>query len=432
VLEAARARIAALNPSLNAFLSLSDQALADARAVDDCARRGVAGPLAGVPVAIKDLLLGRDAPATAGSKIYGAGLASRRDATVIRRLRKAGAVIVGRTNLHEIALGVTNENEHFGPARNPWDRARVPGGSSGGSAVAVAAGLVPAAIGSDTRGSIRIPAAACGVTGLKPSYGLVPTAGVIPLAWSLDHVGPITRSADDAALLLGALVSRGGQRYADALGRGAHNLRVGVCQFLMRDLDGEIQRAVQDAIGVLARCGAVISDVTVPELDGTAEASGVIVLAEAAAHYEPYLRANPGGLGRAVRERLEGAFRLSAVDLARARQKDIELRRAMAAAFRRVDVLAGATLPALPPRIGEGVVRDGSGEVPVLAAFPRLTAAWNLAGLPALSLPCGFSAGGLPIGLQLVAGGGRETTLFQAAGAYQRETEWHRRSPALD
>jgi aspartyl-tRNA(Asn)/glutamyl-tRNA(Gln) amidotransferase subunit A len=429
VLAAARQRIEALNPSLNAFLSLSESADADAAAADRAAARGTGGPLLGVPVAIKDLITSRDAPTTAGSRIYGAGLVANRDAAVVQRLRRAGAVIVGRTNLHEIALGVTNENEHFGPARNPWDRTRVPGGSSGGSAAAVAAGLVPLAVGTDTRGSIRIPAAACGVTGFKATFGLVPTEGVIPLAWSLDHAGPMTRSVEDAALGLHVLAARGWPRYQRALGAGVEGLRIGICDFLMRDLAPDIAQAINAAVDVFRDLGATVSEVDVPGLEGSPESSGKITLAEAAAHYEPLLKTNPDGLGHAVRQRLEAAFQLPAVELARAYRHGVVLRQEIGRVFRRMDLLLGATIPAFPCAIGEGIVVTGAGETPVLSAFPRLTSGMNLAGIPALSIPCGFGANGMPVGLQLVAAAGAEEVLVRAGAAYQGETDWLTRRP---
>src|SRR5712692_302162 len=242
VVEATLKRIQRLNPTLNAFIAVREQARADAQEAERKLPRGDLGPLHGVPISIKDLILTRDLPTTAGSKIFGQGLTSRHDAPVVRRLRRAGAIIIGKNNLHELALGVTNLNEHFGPARNPWNTACVPGGSSGGSAAAVAAGLGCASIGSDTRGSIRIPAACCGVTGLKPTYGLVSTEDVIPLAWSLDHVGPITRSVEDGALLLGAIVGRTAARhYVTALERPVRELRFGICEYFLRDLDREVE-----------------------------------------------------------------------------------------------------------------------------------------------------------------------------------------------
>jgi len=430
VIEATLHRIESLNPELNAFLAVREEALAEAREAERGVGRERLGPLYGVPISLKDLILTRDRPTTAGSRIFGAGVTSTHDAPVVRRLKRAGAIVVGKNNLHELALGVTNLNAHFGPARNPWDRARIPGGSSGGSAVAVAAGMGVASVGSDTRGSIRIPAACCGVTGLKPTYALVPTEGVIPLAWSLDHVGPITRSAEDAALMLGAMVGRAaGRRLAEALDRPITKIRFGVAEYFLNDLDPEIARSVLEAIELFRRAGAIVVDVSLPEMEGTHGSSAVISLSEAVTYHDQSLRENPQGFGAAVRERLETGYRLSAVDRVRAERKQAEVVAAFDRVFRDVDVIVGATIPTLPPPIGQDAVRIHDRESTVLAELPRLTAAANLAGVPALSVPCGFSTAGLPIGLQLMAARGRDDLVLAAGVHYQRNTEWHQRRP---
>jgi Asp-tRNA(Asn)/Glu-tRNA(Gln) amidotransferase A subunit family amidase len=269
LVDATLRRIEQLNPRVNAFITIREAALDEARVAEGEIARGRKAPLLGVPISIKDLMLTRGDRTTAGSRIFGAGLESDHDAPAVARLRQAGAIIVGKNNLHEVALGVTNLNEHFGPARNPWDLTRVPGGSSGGSAIAVATGLGLASIGSDTRGSIRIPAACCGVTGFKPTFGLVSTDDVIPLAWSLDHVGPLTRSVEDAAHVVGCLAGPDAlQRYVAALRRPVREIRIGIGDYFMADLDPEIERAVSDAAQVFAaECGPVRS-IALPELEG--------------------------------------------------------------------------------------------------------------------------------------------------------------------
>ena len=431
VVEHALRRIERLNPVLNAFISVREAALDEARLMERAGARGRTSPLFGVPISIKDLMLMRDGRTTAGSRIFGDGLESNHDAPVVRRLKRAGAIVVGKTNLHELALGVTNVNEHFGPAHNPWDVMRVCGGSSGGSAVAVATRLGYASVGSDTRGSIRIPAACCGVTGLKPTYGLVPVDDVIPLSWSLDHVGPITRSVEDAALLLGPMTGRGG-RYLKALGRSAKQITVGVCEYFLRDLDPEIERAVLAAIDVFRAAGCKVREVAMPEVEGSHGASGVITLAEAVTYHDKNLRERPQNFGKAVFGRLEPGYKLTALDLVRAERKRVEVVAGFARAFQDVDCLIGATIPAFPPAIGEDTIRLRGRETTLLAEFPRLTSPANLAGAPALSIPCGMSASGLPIGLQLMAARGKDEVVLSLGAEYQRNTDWHRAIPNTD
>lgn len=428
-------RIERLEPSLNAFRQvLGPQARERARQLQrGWKRRTRFGALYGVPVSVKDLILTRDAPTTAGSRIYGDGIETGSDALVVSRLRRAGAVLIGKTNLHEIALGITSVNEHFGPVRNPWAHDRVAGGSSGGSAAAVAAGLGYASIGTDTRGSVRIPAACCGVTGLKPTTGLVPTEGVLPLSWTLDHVGPLTRSVEDTALVLGVIAgSRSSSaRYQESLGRPVEGLRIGLSEYHLRDLDAEVAKAVEDATRRLAASGARLSNVEIPELDGALEESLVIGGAEAAAHHERDLRRQPDAYGPKVRERLELGFRFSAVELVRAERERQRVIAAFAATFREVDVLAGATMPVAASPIGAERIRVAGRDEPITNGYLRLTAPQSMGTVPAMSVPCGFTAEGLPIGLQLMAPRHREDLLFTMGAELQRRSDWHRRRPPL-
>jgi aspartyl-tRNA(Asn)/glutamyl-tRNA(Gln) amidotransferase subunit A len=300
VTAAALDRIDRLNPSLNAYLAVFDEGARRAAARVDRAR-GTPGPLCGVPVSIKDLILTTDAPTTAGSRIYGAGQVADRDALLVRRLRRAGAIVLGKTNLHEVALGVTTVNEHFGPARNPWDTRRMSGGSSGGSAVALAAGLGPLSIGTDTRGSIRIPAACCGITGLKPTRGLVPLDGVLPLSPTLDHAGPMARTAGDGALLLGVLAGGDPLRFVRATHRVPRRLRLGISAFHLRDLDGEVQRVIETALRRLGRIGGRLREVRVGGVAEAHAASARISAPEAYAVHETVLRERPDGFGPPAR-----------------------------------------------------------------------------------------------------------------------------------
>jgi aspartyl-tRNA(Asn)/glutamyl-tRNA(Gln) amidotransferase subunit A len=386
-----------------------------------------------VPVSVKDLILTREAPTTAGSRVYGDGIETGADALVVSRLRRAGAILVGKTHLHEIALGITSDNEHFGPVRNPWAPDRVAGGSSGGSAAAVAAGLGYASIGTDTRGSVRIPAACCGVTGLKPTTGLVPTDGVLPLSWTLDHVGPLTRSIEDAALVLGVIAGSPSRaaRYRESLKRPVEGLRIGLSEYHLRDLDPEIGRAVEEAARELAAAGARLSTVEIPELDGALQESLVIGGAEAAAHHERDVKSRPHAYGPKLRERLELGFGFSAVELVRAERKRLRVIAAFEETFREVDVLAGATLPVAASPIGTERIRAAGREERITDGYMRLTAPQSMGTVPAVSLPCGFTREGLPIGLQLMAPRRREERLFTAGAELQRRSDWHRRRPPL-
>ena len=417
------ARIAALEPGLRTLIAQNPRVL-------DEAARARSGPLAGVPITVKDLILTRGIRTTAGSRTFGDGLPGASDAPVIRRLKRAGAVILGKNNLHEVAMGVTTVNEHFGPTRNPWDRNRVSGGSSGGSAAAVAAGLGVASVGTDTRGSIRIPAACCGVTGFKPTYGLVDTTGVIPLAPSLDHVGPIARSVEDAAVLLGVMAGwpRRAARWLQAVdGRPA--LRLGICEWFFAELDPAVELLVRDAIAVFGAGGSPVQPVEVDGLTEAHRASGVLTSAEALAYHADRLAAEPEGFGPLIRQRLEHGRNLTAVDYVRANQARALVQAGFVEAFRRVDVLLAPVLPALPPPIGSTEVQIDGRPTPVLDAFTRRNSVANMGGLPACSLPCGFTPEGMPVGLQLIAAPNRDDAVLALGAWFQRETDWHRKRP---
>lgn len=438
--EGTLARIARLNDDLNAYLAVFEEparrAAARASRAVRSARAGgsrrATGPLHGVPVSVKDLIVTTEGPTTAGSRIFGDGLTTAKDAEVIRRLRRAGAIIIGKTNLHEVALGVTTVNEHFGPARNPWDRRRMSGGSSGGSAVALAAGLGPLSVGTDTRGSIRIPAACCGVTGLKPTRGLVPLDGVVPLSPTLDHVGPMARTALDCALMLGVMAGGGDPlRYFRAAQRRPPRLRIGVSEFHLRDLNGDVQRVIDAALRDLARAGGRLRTVRVAELDDAQAASVRITAPEAFAWHERYIRERPEGYGPRVLGRLSAGREWSAVDYLRAQESRERVTAALDATFRTVDVLVGAVLPAPAPPIDEMAVRIGDREVGIVDAFTRLNSPQNMAGVPALAMPAGLTEAGLPVALQVIGPAGHDGRVLALGAAWQRATDWHRRRPAI-
>jgi len=436
-------RIEALDEALNAYITVTAaQALADARRCEEEIMRGdYRGPLHGVPVALKDLYDTAGVPTTAASKIY-ADRVPAEDATSVTRLRAAGAIILGKTNLHEFAYGVTSESSYFGPARNPWDPERVAGGSSGGSGAAVAAGLCVVATGTDTGGSIRIPAALCGIVGLKPTYGRVSCHGVLPLSWALDHPGPMTRSAYDAAVMLAAMAGYDPRDpasadvpvpdYTTGLSESLAGLRVGLDpEWALTGVHDEVRSAFQAALDVLKDLGANVVEVSVPGLEEGMEAALTILSAEATAVHEEFLRTRPDDYQPDVRARLEKGFQVRGIDYGRARRKGEELRREFDLLFQEVDLFATPMCAIPAPKIGQREVTIGGESVPVMASLTRYTRVFNLTGLPAITVPCGFSSEGLPIGLQLGGRAWDEATVLRAAYAYERATGWTRHRPTL-
>jgi aspartyl-tRNA(Asn)/glutamyl-tRNA(Gln) amidotransferase subunit A len=354
-----------------------------------------------MPIAIKDLFETRGVRTTGGSKILRDWI-PKRDATVVDRLRAAGAVIFGKTNLHEFAYGVTNANPWWGIARNPRDESRIPGGSSGGSAIAVAAGMAAAALGTDTGGSIRIPASLCGCVGLKPTYGSVPLAGTIPLGWSLDHAGPITRSVDDAGLLFDVLSATPTWQHARRRsGTALRGTRVGVLRGgLVQPCERVILNALELAAVTLRRRGIRVDEIALPELDWTVATQLVTLRAEAAAVHARWFAARPRAYGPEVRVRLQLGALVSGLDYVLAQRMRARIREALRRMFQTVDLLLLPTTPIRATPLAERTVRWRRGEEPVDGALVRLTAPFNLTGVPALSVPAPTQ--GLPIGLQIV------------------------------
>ena len=439
--EAYLRRIERLNPRLNAYITVTaERARGDARrATEELAAQKTRGPLHGIPIALKDLYETAGIRTTGGAKIHADWMPAE-DCTVARRLRDAGTTLLGKLNTHEYAYGVTTSNPHFGIARNPWDLERIPGGSSGGSGAAIAAGLATATTGTDTGGSIRIPASLCGVVGLKPSYGRVSKAGVLPLSYLFDHTGPITRSVEDAALLLNAMagydpsdpttVRTPVEDYTERLSSGIRGLRVGVPRAYFFDrLDDEVRAGVERAIQELARLGAVVRDVEIPGIEAGVGALFGLVLAEAQQIHAESLRTRRAEFGADV-----GALLSQPTPDAHTLMESLRARDALTAEMRRtlesVDVLVTPTTPVPATRIGEQTVRYGGVEESVLGAMIRCTAPFNGTGLPALSLPCGFTRAGLPIGLQIAGRPFDEATVLRAGFAYEQATDWHQRRPA--
>jgi aspartyl-tRNA(Asn)/glutamyl-tRNA(Gln) amidotransferase subunit A len=447
---------------LGAFVTVAvERALARARALDEARDQGRAtGPLHGVPIAVKDNISTRGLRTTACSRILGQYVPPF-DATVVERLEQAGAVVIGKTNCDEFAMGSSTENSAFGPSRNPWAPDRTPGGSSGGSAVAVAAGLVPAALGSDTGGSIRQPAALCGITGLKPSYGRVSRYGLLAFGSSLDQIGPMARSVEDTALLLEVMAGRDPRDATSApvavpdcsaaLTGHVNGVRIGVPRRLLTEgVDASVARAFEEALSVLGARGATVTDVELPHAAHAIPVYYLIATAEASSNLARYdgvrvgYRATPGrneslrrmyertreeGFGAEVKRRIMlGTSVLSAgyyeAYYRKAQQVRTLIRQDYERAFALVDLVALPTTPTPAFRLGEKL--DDPLQMYLADVF---TVGANLAGLPALSVPCGFSAERLPIGLQLVGRMWDEATLLGVGDAYQRVTEWHRAVP---
>jgi len=415
VTEECLRRIEADNPRLNAFiLVLADQALRQAREADQELAAGTdRGPLHGVPISIKDLLDIRGLPTTAASRVR-EGHVAERDAPAIAHLRQAGAVFIGKTNLHEFAFGTTNEDSAFGPARNPHDDTRSPGGSSGGSAASIAAGMALASIGTDTGGSIRVPAAACGTVGLKPSLGEVSVDGVVPLSRTLDHVGPLTQSVSDACLVYHALL--GDAHTTPPAPVPMHGLRLAVPRKYFCDLlDDDVRTRFEEALDRLRAAGAHIDDIEIHHAPDLAPVYLHLVLGDAAAFHAATLEAMPERYTPPVRIRLEMGRYILAEDYVRALAGRERLRREVDAALAQHDALVLPTLPIPAPLIGASSVQVGAATEPVRNVMLRLTQLFNVTGHPALSIPCGVTAAGLPCGIQLAGGRMQTDALLKLA-----------------
>jgi aspartyl-tRNA(Asn)/glutamyl-tRNA(Gln) amidotransferase subunit A len=414
--EDALAAIAKLQPQLNAFITVTaNEALARAREADqEIAGGRYLGPLHGIPVSLKDLVDMAGVPTTAASRLR-EGRIARRDAPIVRYLRAAGAVIVGKTNLHEFAFGTTNEDSGWGLARNPHDPSRSPGGSSGGSAIAVNTGMSFASIGTDTGGSIRIPAAACGVVGLKAGWGEISADGVVPLSRQLDHVGPLVRSVDDAQLLYH--VMRGHAGFESGGERASiRGMRLGTLDGYFADrLSSEVDAAVKTTYEALAQQGAELSSATLPHANDIAPIYLHLVLADAAAYHAKTLQERPHGYTENVRIRLEMGRHVLAEDYVRAMRGRALITAEVDRALADVDALILPALAIEAPPIGAAAVAVKGGQEPVRSAMLRCTQPFNLSGHPALSVPCGVTSAGLPVGLQIVGHRGRTPDLLHVA-----------------
>ncbi|HEV2304418.1 MAG TPA: amidase [Candidatus Acidoferrales bacterium] len=438
--KSALARIEKLNPRLNAFITVTaERALRDARAAEREMRRGkFRGLLQGIPITLKDNIWTKGVRTTAGSKFL-RDFVPIVDAEVAKDVVNAGAVLLAKTNMHEFAYGITTENPHYGPARNPWDAERIPGGSSGGSAAALAAGIGFASAGTDTGGSIRIPAALCGVVGLKPTFGLVSCAGIVPLAVTLDHAGPIARTVADAAIMLDAICDRkmATQSFYRALGlrrkkRGGAKLRLGwPRQYFFERVDEEVMSVLEKAAKQFEKLGARVEEVSLPHIQDSVEPSTQIALAEALEYHESqgYYPAHANEYGEDVRKRLEMGSAVRAVDYLKAQQMRERVREDFRKAFERVDAILAPAAPIPAPRIGQASVNIAGRTESVRGALVRMNRPANFTGFPVISLPCGFTRGGLPIGMALHGAEWAEVKLLEIAFAYEQTTEWHLRHP---
>jgi aspartyl-tRNA(Asn)/glutamyl-tRNA(Gln) amidotransferase subunit A len=429
-------RIERRNPTLNAFITvMAESALAEARAAEMEISRGEwRGPLHGVPIALKDLIDTAGTRTTAASAVFENRVPGE-DAEVVRRLRRAGAVIIGKNNLHEFAYGGSSMVSFFGDVHNPWNTEYIAGGSSGGSAAAVAAGLCYAAIGTDTAGSIREPAALCGCVGFKPTYGRVSARGVIPLSWSLDHVGPLAPTVGDAAVVLQAIAGCDALDLGSAnvpvsdyvsglfsqIGEGTKNLRVGVPRAHFYDeLDEEVRAAVEKALGVIGTLVASVREVKIEvSSDRTVQA------AESFAYHAKNVGRTPELYQPETLRRIRTGETISAADYIQRRREFDEERGRADEIFADVDLLVTPTTPIPAPVIAD-LKKDAAALRPAELVLLRNTRPFNVWGLPAISVPCGFTKGGLPIGLQIVGAHWREDLVLRLARAYEQATEWQR------
>jgi aspartyl-tRNA(Asn)/glutamyl-tRNA(Gln) amidotransferase subunit A len=429
------ARIERLNPRLNAFITVTaDSALAQARQAESEIQRGEwRGPLHGIPVALKDLIDTAGVRTTAASSLFKDRIPAE-DAEVVRRLKAAGAVLLGKQNLHEFAYGGSSMVSYFGEVRNAWNTEHITGGSSGGSATAVAAGLGFGAIGTDTAGSVREPAALCGVVGLKPTYGRVSARGVIPLSVSLDHVGPFARTVADVAIILQAIagfdakdktsVDHPVEDYVTAIGKSLKPLRIGIPRkFFFEDLDPDVSSAINHALSGLQAMGAELRDLEMPiSTDRTLQS------AEAYAFHAAFIARSPELYQSETLRRIRTGENVSQATLLECRQELESMRREIAVTFDDVDLLVTPTTPIPAPSIAE-LQKNPDMLRPRELLLLRNTRPINVWGLPAISIPCGFTPAGLPIGMQIIGPHWGEARVLQLAHAYEQATAWHKRQP---
>lgn len=419
------------NSTYNAFITVcEEEAIEAARlAEEEFGNGNIKGPLHGVPVAIKDVIFTEGIRTTMGSKVFESFVPDF-NATVVQKLKDAGAIIIGKTHTHEFAYGPTGDRAFVGPCRNPYNPNKITGGSSSGSAVAIAKDMAIAALGTDTGGSIRIPAAACGVVGMKPTFGLVSKFGVYNTAYSLDHTGPMTRTVKDNAVMLNILsgydendpdsLNKTKEDYTRLLGQSITGKKIALPSYYFKNIDHEVVKAIEQVIQVYQDLGASIVEVEIPALQDIAQYQSITIQAEAYAVHEANIRESGSLYDKEVYERLESSKNLAAYQYVTAQQKKAELIHKFNEVFNSVDILLTPTLPILPTDINQRDVMIDSHQESVRSAVLRLTAPTNYTGNPGISIPCGFSSSGLPIGFQLIGKHESEALIYQFGDAYEQ------------
>lgn len=434
-------RIELIDEKINSYITvMQESAIESAKQAEmELFQGNIRGPLHGIPIALKDLLYTEGVRTTAGSKLLEDFIPSY-NATVVEKLQKAGAIIVGKLNMHEFAFGKTNENPHYGNVRNPWDVTRTTGGSSGGNGAAVAAGLCFAAIGSDTGGSIRTPAAFCGIVGLKPTFGRVSKYGSIPLSWSLDHLGPMTRSVEDAAIILETIsgfdlkdpttVKKEIPHYSSSFDKGVEGLKIGVpTNYFFDDVDDEVKRSVMNAIYHLEKMGATLVEVDIPELEHALYSILITIRSEAITYHQETLTKQPQIYGKDVLASLLVGQLITASQYIKMQQVRRIIQEGFAREFNKADVMIAPTLTMTAPKIGESHKQVNGVEKPVSAELIRMAAPANLTGIPSLSIPVGLSSANLPIAMQIMGKPFDEGTIIRVAAAYEQEHRLTKRVP---
>ncbi len=434
-------RISQLEPTLNAFLDVWDESAMNAARIaeKEISAGDYKGPLHGIPVGLKDLVDYAGTPTTGGSKVLAENIAES-DATVVTKLRDSGAIFMGKLNLVEFAFGTTGLNAHTGDVKNPWDTERITAGSSSGSAAAVASGMIPVALGTDTGGSVRMPAALCGIAGLKPTYGRVSRAGVLDLSWSMDHVGPMTRTTEDCALMMNVLAgydlrdpaSSNEQvpDFATDLNKGLRGIRIGVPNdyFFDDSVDAEVKKTVKKSIELMAANGAEIVELSMPWASKARSINFGVILPESVSIHEKMINEHADLYTPAIRSRIQSGFNVSAIDYVRAQRARQWFNHQMAESMTQVDVLITPSVPIQAPTIAECTPSPGSpGKGTEL---PMFTGVFDVTGQPSHSIPCGFTESGMPIGMMITGHPFDESTVLRVGHAYEQLTNWHQRSPS--
>ena len=443
LVDASLARIAKIDGDLHAYISVYEQAREVAKAAEIMQAAGHdLGPLHGIPIALKDNIALKGLRTTAGSKVLSDWLPDH-DATIASRLRASGAIFVGKLNMHEFAWGGTSDNPHYGAVKNPWDTSRFPAGSSGGSGVAVAARTCWGAIGTDTGGSIRLPSAINGIVGIRPTYGRVSNHGIIPLAWSMDTAGPMTRTVEDCALMFGTMAGHDAKDpttakvpvsdYMAGLKHGVKGLRIGVVPgYFFHHLQAPVEKAVRQALSTFEQLGAQLVEVDIHNIHGNISAQLTIESCEPSTYHQRWLRERPLDYGEDVRTLLEVGEMLLATHYLQAQRYRSLLRQEFMDAFAKVDVFICPTLPFTATPLGDmKVVIENGVEEDMLSAIMQYTGVPSLTGLPSLAVPCGFDNDGLPVGMQIIGKPFDEATLFRAGAAFQSSTDFHHKAPPI-